>query len=177
MEKINREKYLENLIDNYGNLVFSICFKITGEYFEAEDLSQETFLSAYKHLKTFDGQNEKAWICRIATNKCLDHVKSASRRQVPTNEEYFKLVESKEQTPLEEILEDEVKNKLYSLCNSLKPPYNEVAVDYFCKDLEIKEIAKKTGKNIKTLQTQVYRAKEMLRKLWRKECPQNESKI
>lgn len=177
MEKINRDKYLEDLIDNYGNLVFSICFKIAGEYFEAEDLSQETFLSAYKNLENFDGQNEKAWICRIATNKCLDHVKSAARRQVPTKAEYFIQVESRTQAPEEEILEDEVKTKLYSLCNDLKPPYNEVAIDYFCKDLEIKEIAKKTGKNIKTLQTQIYRAKEMLRKLWRKECAQNDSKI
>lgn len=177
MGKINRERYLENLIDNYGNLVFSICFKITGEYFEAEDLSQETFLSVYKHLENFDGKNEKAWICKIATNKCLDHVKSAGRRQVPTNEEYFRQVESKAQSPLEGILEDEVKNKLYTLCQSLKPPYDEVAIAYFCRDLEIKEIAKNTGKNIKTLQTQVYRAKEMLRKLWRKEYPQNESEI
>lgn len=174
MEKINREKYLEDLIDNYGNLIFSICYKITGEYFEAEDLSQETFLSAYKHLDNFDGKNEKAWICRIATNKCLDYVKSAGRRQVPTKDEYFVQVESKLQPPLEEVLEEEVKAKLYYLCQSLKPPYNEVAIEYFYKDLEIKEIAEKTGKNIRTLQTQVYRAKGMLRKLWRKECWQNE---
>ena len=177
MEKINRERYLENLIDNYDNLVFSICFKITGDYFEAQDLSQETFLSVYKHLDYFDGKNEKAWICRIATNKCLDYVKSAGRRQIPTKDEYFLQIENKSETPLEGILENEVKNKLYHLCESLKPPYNEVAVDYFCKELKIKDIAEKTGKNKKTLQTQVYRAKGMLRKLWRKECEQNESKV
>ncbi len=174
MEKINRERYLEDLIDNYGNLVFSICYKITGEYFEAEDLSQETFLSAYKNLDNFDGRNEKAWICKIATNKCLDHVKSAGRRIVPTSDEYFLQVDSMEQTPLDEVLEDEVKARLYHHCQSLKPPYNEVAIEYFCKELQIKEIAKKTGKNTKTLQTQIYRAKGMLRKLWRKEYPQNE---
>lgn len=174
MEKINRERYIEDLIDNYGDLVFSICYKITGEYFEAEDLSQETYLSAYKNLNYFDGRNEKAWICKIATNKCLDYVKSAGRRQVPTSDDYFIHVDSKEQSPLEGVLEDEVKEKLYHHCQSLKPPYSEVAIEYFYKELEIKEIAEKTGKNIKTLQTQVYRAKGMLRKLWRKEYPQNE---
>lgn len=169
MGKINRETYLEELIEHYSNLVFSICFRITGEYFDAEDLTQDTFLSAYKNISSFDGINEKAWICKIATNKCLDYVKSAKRRMIPTEDDFFILTKSPRQTPEEEILELEVKHKLYAICSNLKPPYNDVAIDYFCNNMEIKEIAQKTGKNIKTLQTQIYRAKDMLRLLWRKE--------
>ena len=75
----SREEQLSALIDSYGNLVFSICYKMTSDYFASEDLSQETFLSAYKHLSEFDGQYEKAWICRIATNKCLDYLNSAGK--------------------------------------------------------------------------------------------------
>lgn len=169
MERINPDIYFEELIDRYGNLVFSICYKISGEYFEAEDLAQETFLSVYQNLTKFDGSNEKAWICKIATNKCLDHLKSAKKRIVPTESEFFTNVESKDTGPERNYLDTELKERLYELCSNLKPPYNEVAIDYFCNDLEIHEIATKTGKNIKTLQTQMYRAKEMLRQLWRKE--------
>ena len=85
MEKIHNEQYFEYLIDTYKDLVYSICYKIVRDYFEAEDLGQETFISIYKNLHTFDRQNEKAWICRIATNKCLDYLKRAERRIIPTD--------------------------------------------------------------------------------------------
>ena len=71
-DAINREEQLEALIDRYQNLIFSICYKMTADYFASEDLAQETFLSAYEKYTSFDGRNEKAWICRIAVNKCLD---------------------------------------------------------------------------------------------------------
>ena len=44
-----------------------------------------------------------------------------------------------------------------------------MALDYYYNELEIGEIVHKTGKNIKTLQTQIYRARGMLRKLYGKE--------
>lgn len=117
----------------------------------------------------FDGNNERAWLCKIATNKCLDFLKCAKRRTVPTEDEYFVTLAADYTTPEEEYLEKEVKQKLYHCCNQLKSPYKEVALDYYYHEMEIGEIVSKTGKNIKTLQTQIYRAKGMLRKLYRKE--------
>lgn len=70
------------MVHKYQNLVFSICVKMTGDYFAAEDLTQETFLSAYRHKEEFDGKNEKAWLCRIASNKCIDYSRQAARRMV-----------------------------------------------------------------------------------------------
>ena len=68
------------MVHKYQNLVFSICVKMTGDHFAAEDLTQETFLSAYRHKEEFDGKNEKAWLCRIASNKCIDYSRQAARR-------------------------------------------------------------------------------------------------
>ncbi len=75
--KIDREEKLKELMDGYSKLVFSICYRLTNDYFTAEDLTQETFLSAYSSLDRFDGRNERAWLSRIATNKC--------RRTFPTD--------------------------------------------------------------------------------------------
>ena len=83
------EEKLSELIDTYDKLVFSICYKLTGDYFMAEDLMQETFLSAFQKYDSFDGSNEKAWICRIATNKSIDYMRSAGRRSVPTEDAFF----------------------------------------------------------------------------------------
>lgn len=160
---------LETLINKYQNLIFSICFRLTGDYFEAEDLAQDTFLSAYKNLHTFDGANERAWLCRIATNKCIDYLKRAGRRSVPTEDEFFSSITDSRSSPEDLALENAVKQKLFRLCDSLKPPYREVALAYFYYELDVGEIAGRSGKNIKTVQTQIYRAKAMLKNLYQKE--------
>lgn len=48
---------------------------------------------------------------------------------------------------------------------SLKSPYREVAAAHFCQELSVAEIARQKGKNPKTIQTQLYRAKAMLKKM------------
>lgn len=169
MSSIRAEEQLELLIQQYQNLIYSVCYKLTGDYFDAQDLAQETFLSAYKNLAYFDGANERAWLCKIATNKCLDYLKHTGRRQIPTEDLYFLSVSGSASTPEQEVLEQAVRDELYRCCNQLSPPYREVAISYFYHEMEISEIVSVTGKNIKTLQTQIYRAKAMLKKLYRRE--------
>lgn len=166
---ISAEQQLERLIQQYQNLIYSVCYKFTGDYFDAQDLAQETFLSAYKNLAYFDGINERAWLCKIATNKCLDYLKNTGRRQIPTEDNYFLTESDHHPSPEKQYLDSEVRDQLYRCCCQLNPPYREVALDYFYHEMEISEIVAKTGKNIKTLQTQIYRAKAMLKKLYRKE--------
>lgn len=131
-------------------------------------MTQDTFLSAYKSMALFDGSHAKAWLCKIASNKCLDWLKRAGRRTVPTEDEYFTALPSSD-SPERDYLEQEVKERLYRCCCSLKEPYRQVALDYYYYEIEIGELVKKTGKPIKTLQTQIYRAKGMLRNLYEKE--------
>lgn len=163
-DAINRDEQLEVLIDRYQNLIFSICYKITADYFAAEDLAQETFLSAYEKYSSFDGRNEKSWICRIATNKALDYLKHSSRKQIPAEDTYFTYQEDKRGTPEEACLEEEVREELYRCCKDLKPPYDEIALDYYYYEMDVGEIAEKRNRNVKTVQTQIYRARGMLRK-------------
>lgn len=169
MEKINNKQYLTYLIDQYQNLIFSICYQYTQNYFEAEDLSQETFISAFKNLDSFDRKYEKAWLAQIASNKCKDYLKSAARRVAATPDEELDTYHDGNQGPEEQVLEDDVKTHLKSACESLKSPYREVAMDYFYHEKEVAEIADTTGKNTKTIQTQIYRARAQLRELYGKE--------
>lgn len=59
MEEIDSKENLIRLTNQYQNLIFSICLKFTGDYFAAEDLTQETFLGAYQHLSEFGGDAEE----------------------------------------------------------------------------------------------------------------------
>ena len=169
VDKIDAKQHLEELIDSFQDLIFSICCKLTGDYFAAEDLTQETFLSAYRHLDSFTDTNEKAWLCRIASNKCIDYLKSAKRRQIPADEETFKERADGSPGPEERLLEQEAKEALLRCCRELKPPYDAVARLYFCEERSPDEIALLQNKNKKTVQTQIYRARAMLRKRYEKE--------
>lgn len=169
VDKIDSEKELIRLIDEYQNLIFSICLKLTGDYFTSEDLTQETFLSAYYHLKDFDGQNEKAWICRIATNKCIDHQRQQKKNALPAEEEILLEYPSKQGLPEKEYMEKNVFEELKEACMELKEPYGTIAEMYFLEEKTAAEIAALKGKNLKTVQTHIYRARAMLRKRYGKE--------
>ena len=137
---------------------------MTGNLFDAQDLTQDTFLSAYQRLPDFDGEHERAWICRIAVNKCLDHKKNAARRIQPTEDETFSELPDQKPNPETACLLEESRKEVLDLCRQLPPPYNEIAEAHFYEERSIREIAEEKGRNIRTVQTQVYRAKGLLKK-------------
>jgi RNA polymerase sigma-70 factor (ECF subfamily) len=57
------------------------CYRMVGSFTQAEDLVQETMLKAWRRRDDVrEGDNLRAWLYRIATNTCLDHIKAAGRR-------------------------------------------------------------------------------------------------
>lgn len=169
MEETDRETLFLNWVDRYQNLILSVCYHMTQDYFAAQDLTQETFLAAFLHLNGFDGRNEKAWLCRIASNKCVDYLKQAGRRLIPTEDTQMDTFYSPAGKPEGEALERAVHRELLERCRSLKPPYDEIAYQYFYLEKRPDEIAREQGRNKKTVETQIYRAREMLRKIYRDE--------
>lgn len=116
------------MVHKYQNLVFSICVKMTGDYFAAEDLTQETFLSAYRHKEEFDGKNEKAWA--LAGLLRINVLITADRRQggwFPPEDEVLGSHPARAGGPEEQCIEEVVWEELQEKCRQLKPPYDEIA--------------------------------------------------
>lgn len=164
---MNSKECLESWMEQYENLVFSICYRMTQDYFAAQDITQETFLSAFRHASDFDGINAKAWICRIASNKCVDYLRGGGRRLIPTEDEKMPEPVSGEGIPEAEALEEETRRELLEACRGLKPPYDKVAEDYFYLEKKPETMAREQAQNIKTIQTRIYRARNMLREIYR----------
>ena len=169
MEEINQDNYFEDLLTKYEKLVFSICYRMTNNYFDAQDLTQETFLSVYRVIESFDKKNEKAYITRITTNKCLDHLKKAERRTIPSEDEELERGSPPVDSAEKQVMEIVVMEQLEKCCNKLKEPYKTVAFEYFYKGKTAKEIAMKKNANLHTVQTQIGRVRKVLKKLWQEE--------
>src|SRR3954468_8430598 len=62
------------------------CYRMMGNFQDAEDLVQETFLRAWKRRETYAGRASfRAWLYKIATNACLDAIDARGRRLQPAD--------------------------------------------------------------------------------------------
>jgi RNA polymerase sigma-70 factor (ECF subfamily) len=79
------------------------CYRMLGSFQDAEDALQETLLAAWQGLEAFEGRaSVRTWLYRIATNRCLSTIRSASRR--PAKEWDVPKIEPPEPTRLGEVV-------------------------------------------------------------------------
>lgn len=174
-EGVNAARFGE-IVTKYERLVYSICYQLTRDHHIAEDLSQETFLSAYNHIDTCPEEGLKPWLARIATNKAKDHLKSAYNRRVSAADELpeasGKVLFMKTDQPEDLAVSNDVVKLISEDIRALKEPYHKVAVLFFLEERSVEEIAGRLGRPPKTVHTQIFRAKKLLQKRLQEERPE-----
>jgi RNA polymerase sigma-70 factor (TIGR02960 family) len=72
----------QELTEPYRRELQVHCYRMLGSFQDAEDVLQDTLLAAWRGLDAFEGRaSVRTWLYRIATNRCLNARRSASRRQ------------------------------------------------------------------------------------------------
>ena len=75
------ESAFAEIVRRYSPRVFHVAHRFFRDRGQAEEAAQETFLKAFAQLKSFEGRGSmEGWLTRIATNTCLNMLRSASRR-------------------------------------------------------------------------------------------------
>lgn len=92
LELIRRSKEgdldaFNQIVERYQRQVFNTAARILGNSAQADDATQETFISAYRAIGRFRGVNLAPWLLRIAKNQCYDMLRSARRRPAYSLEE------------------------------------------------------------------------------------------
>ena len=150
------------LVEQYERLGYTICFQLVRSAAAAEDLTQETFLSAYLHRNTMPAGYERQWLGRIAANKAKDYLQSAwNRRAVLPGDEGIPpgLAPPAEEVALERAGTQDIRAAIAEL----KEPYRPVCRLCLLEEKSPEEAALALGRPVKTIHTQLSRGKRLLR--------------
>lgn len=160
-EEEDSEAFAELMRRNEPRIRALLMRLTRGDRVLAEDLTQETFLRAYRGLAGFEGRARfSTWVHRIAYYAYLNH-----RNRVPRHaglpDGYENTVEAPDNalSPTQSDLRRDVR----AAVNSLPDRYREVIVMHFMRHVPYRDIASRLGMPLGTVKTQLHRAKLMLR--------------
>lgn len=166
----------DTFITRYSGDIYSLLYRMTGDPDEAGDLTQETFLSALKAIRTFRGDSElKTWLFRIAVNHSRNRFRWWKRRKRSETVSLDKEIGSgtitiadtladDSESPEEAVLRSERRRQLMAAVNGLPEMFREAVVLCDIEGLGYEEIAKVLGINVGTVKSRLARGREQLRK-------------
>ena len=175
MTIINDQIYIDNvlkgdtnafafLVEKYKVMVYSLSYKMLKHKEEAEEVSQDTFIKAYKNLKKFEGNSKfSTWLYKIAYRNCLDVLKKNKRRFHLTeiNEVTSNYIQSTE-TILQTIERKERSEILNDCLLQLPEEERSILWLFYYKELSLKEIVDITGFTEANVKVKMHRARKRL---------------
>lgn len=148
------EAQVERAIAKYGDMVARICVLYLKNHADSEDIFQTVFLRYFQKAPPFDSdEHEKAWLLRVAINRCKDVLKSPWRQRITSDEVLAELP-----APVRE-----EQGELLEVVLSLPKKYKEVLYLHYYEDYPAQEIALILKKNINTVYTLLSRGRELLK--------------
>jgi RNA polymerase sigma-70 factor (ECF subfamily) len=150
------------LVDRYKSMMYTIAYRMLGDQDAANDMAQESFISAYTGLKDFrHGSKFSTWLYRILMNKCRDYLRSGKNKI--SIDEIAELRSDPKDTPEEAASTHQVSDAVQKALDGLPPEYREVIVLKHMEELDYREISQILGASVAALKVRAYRAREQLR--------------
>lgn len=172
LEKPDPESAFELLVAEHQRQVYSMALRLTGNAAAADDITQETFISAWRHLGRFRGESSlKTWLFRIAANKVRSYWRWRKLRSWVGLSDRD---EEKGGAALEDLLPDdpsgrpeqasqaaELERRVQAAINALPPRQREVAV-LRSQGLALAEIGEALGMAEGTVKAHWFEARKKL---------------
>jgi RNA polymerase sigma-70 factor (ECF subfamily) len=144
---------ISGVINCYQDVVYRIAFTYCKNTFDADDITQEVFLRYLKSKKDFDYEEHlKAWLIRVTINVSKNHLRSAWFRKTVSISEYENLC-----------ADDQTQSEMYNVVLSLPEKYRSVVLLYYYEEYTVGETAKILSRTETAVQTQLQRARTILK--------------
>lgn len=153
------KRAFETLVDRYQRVIYNAAYRMVGNYDDAKDIAQTTFVKAYEKLETFDLNGKFfSWIYRIMTNETIDFL-NYLRRHTGVDE----ALASKEAGPDENYRQKEMNDKLQDEMMCLSIDSRMVIVLRHFAELSHEEIGYILNIPAKTVKSRLFTARERLK--------------
>lgn len=172
MERVRSDdETFRSIFSQHHRFIFKFLYGMVGEHDLAEDLTQETFMRAYRSLNTLRGESKlSTWLCGIAKNVALNKLRER-HRELPTieinDQSVTNLSEGAGTAPDDYLLNQELRNVIHKALQRLDCDKRMVFVLKLLQQRTYDEIAEITGFSIPKLKTDLHRAKAEMRSLIR----------
>jgi RNA polymerase sigma-70 factor (ECF subfamily) len=152
------EAAMRALVDRYRDRVFGLCFRMLGQWHDAEDVAQETFVRALRHLRQWDRSRDfEPWLFAIAGNRCRTFLSKRARRPVtqPLLDDLLDKTTSSQHT-------GQLNEELFLALSSMRAEHRQAFLLYHQQQLSYDDIAAALGRPAGTVKTWVHRARRSL---------------
>ncbi len=147
----------EPLVARYQRVLFAVALRLTGDYRDAQDATQNAFVKAYQKLDRYDPSRKFfSWLYRIAVNECLN-LRRGRKPHEPLSPALEARTEARDRV---EAIEQHT--RIQAALLQLSSEYRQVVVLRHFAELSYDEIAQTLGIPEKTVKSRLFSARERL---------------
>lgn len=160
------EAAIEMLVRQHETGVFRLALSIVGDRAEANEITQETFITALRSLPSYEERKSfKAWLYTIALNHSRSHLRKRKviERLRTTLNAIFQIETQKQASPEESVIKNEKEAEVWKSLNQLDEPFRMVVILRYFHELSIAEISEILSINEGTIHSRLHTARERLR--------------
>lgn len=159
------------IVDRYQLKVFSTAYNYTHDHEEARDLTQEIFIKLYNNLQSYKSKASfSTWLYRIAVNRCIDWTRKKKLNTVSTiydsggdEVDIYDTIADSGGSLEEAFIKQENKDYIKKIVEGLPEIYKTVVILYYFEDFGPQEISDIIGIPKRTIETRLYRGKNLLK--------------
>ena len=153
---------LEEVLNQYGNMLFRYALLMLGNTQDAEDVVQDTLLKYWQKAPEFnDKDHEKAWLLTVMANRCRDLLRTRLRRGETALDSIAELPDVRT-NPMEN-------SSILEALTRLPEKYKKVVYLHYVEGYKVEEIAGMIGKTASAVKMRLKKGRELLGEQYRKE--------
>ena len=165
-----KDEEFSYFLDTYGQQVFALIVRMVSSPEYAEELTQDTFLKAYRHLGSFTGGSSfSTWIYRIAYNTALSALRKKKEEVLVIDDQQWERVS---ETEIDEVLDDESEDlvtRLRAALEKLTPEERAIITFFYEEEKSIDEIAHILNQSVSNVKVKLHRIRKKLYILMKQE--------
>lgn len=159
------------LVERYQTRLYNLCYRMLSDPEAAADVTQDTFVSAFRNIRRYRGGSFAAWIMRIATNGCYDQLRMRQRRPTTSidalledDEDHApRQFQDASEAPDERSLRNELAGEIQRCLQLLDPDQRLAVILSDIQGLSYDEISTATGWPLGTVKSRLSRGRAQLR--------------